>query len=193
MPATICPVCGLELHIGDWPMCGSPGGHQPLRERQARRFEPIVVWQADQDPDRYSYPGQADEPCPQGYHRVEITDLPQADKFVARVNSIERRKMEQARDLRQALDDAGVKDRRSEEDARGWVMRADGSKFYIRGNARAEALQRAARQWADRRRDQKRSGQRHLDPHFHIQVFSFDGGHRNSYSGPETGWRERKS
>ena len=44
-----------------------------------------------------------------------------------------------ARDLRHTLDDAGVQDRRAEEDARGWVMKADGTKFYIRGNSRAES------------------------------------------------------
>lgn len=174
--------------VGAWPWCP----HGALREAQAQRWSPIVVWASDSDPDKYSFPGQASEPVPEGYHRVALTNLREADRFVGRYNDIERRKLAADRHLRETLDDAGIVDRRSEEDARGWVMRADGSKFYVRGNSRAEALQRAARAYADRRRDEKRM-QQNRDPHFHIQVLSFDSGNRNSYSGPETGWREKKS
>jgi len=185
---TTCPECGKELHIGDWAWCP----HEPLDERNAQRWDPIVVWASNSDAEKFSFPGQANEPCPEGYHKIEISNLRQADQFVSRMNDIERRKMEEARDMRHALDDAGVKDRRAEEDARGWAMRADGTKFYIRGNSRAENLQRRVREWADRQRERRRSQHPHLDPQFHINVLSFDSGNRNSYSGPETGWREKK-
>jgi hypothetical protein len=187
--STICPQCGQPIEVGDWPYCP----HGSTREVNAQRWDPIVVWQSNDDPEKYSYPGMAEEPCPAGYHRVEIQDLRQADRFVSRVNDIERRKAEETRDMRYVLDDAGVQDRRREEDARGWVMRGDGTKFYVRGNARAEALLHAAREYADRRRGEKRSRHRNLDPHFHINILSFDSGNRNSYSGPQTGWREKKS
>lgn len=183
-----CPECGQELHIGDWAYCP----HEPLRERNAQHFDPIVVWASNSDPNKFSFPGQANEPCPPDYHRVEITNLREADRFVAKMNAIEGRKLEAERELRRTLDDAGVKDRRREEDARGWAIRADGSKFYIRGNSRAEALQRRVREWADQLRERRRGQRVHIDPHFHINVLSFDSGSRNSYSGPETGWRERK-
>jgi hypothetical protein len=185
---SICPECGQEVQIGEWPYCP----HGSIYERNAQRWDPIVVWQSNSDGEKFSFPGQANEPCPEGYHRVEITDMRQADRFVSRMNAIERQKMEEARELRHTLDDAGVKDRRGEEDARGWAMRADGTKFYIRGNGRAEALQRRVREWADQLRERRRSQHARLDPNFHIQVLSFDSGNRSSYSGQETGWRERK-
>ena len=174
---TICSICGQELHIGDWPHCP----HEPIRECNAQRWDPIVVWASNSDPDKYSFPGQADEPVPEGYHRVEITNLRQADQFVSRYNDIERHKVEADRDLNHQVFDEQTRRRRDDIAAR------------IRGNARAEALFRATREYTDRHREEKRSKHRHLDPHFHIQVLSFDAGHRNSYSGPETGWRERKS
>lgn len=178
----------MEVVIGDWPFCphGLVGG------ANARRFDDIVVWQSNADPDKYSFPGQPNEPVPDGYHRVVISNLREGDRFVGRFNELERRRLEQERDMRYALDDAGVKDRRAEEDARGWVMRADGTRFYVRGNARAEALQRAARIWADKLRERRRAQHSRIDPQFHNNALSFNSGNRSSYSGAETNWRERK-
>ena len=179
-PAGKCPECGGDLRVGDWPFCqGSADAHRPIRELNARRWEPIVVWEADAEPGKFSYPGQSDEPVPEGYHRVELLNLREADLFVKRVNGIERGKAELDRRLNyQAIDEA-VQRRRRDTEAR------------IRGNPRAEALYRAARDWADKRRELIRARHR-MEPNFHIQVLSFDSGNRNSYSGPETGWRERK-
>lgn len=182
-----CKSCGAEVVIGDWPFCP----HGLVRGASARRFDEIVVWQSNDDPDKYSFPGESGESVPDGFHRVVITNLREGDRFVDRFNELETRRLEQERDLRYALDDAGVKDRRAEEDARGYVVRADGSKFYVRGNGRAEALQRAARLWADKVRERRRAAHR-LDPQFHSDVLSFDSGNRNSHSSPETNWRERK-
>jgi hypothetical protein len=155
--------------------------HGETRESNARRWDPIVVWESNTNPDHYSFPGQANEPCPAGYHRVELTDLTQADQFVNRMNEIERRKLEATRDLNHAALDEQTRRRRDDVMAR------------IRGNPRAEALFRQSREWADRVREAKRARHARLDPKFHIQVLSFDSGNRNSYSGAETGWRERKS
>jgi len=178
----------MEVFIGDWPFCP----HGSTRSATARRFDDIVVWQSNADPEKYSFPGQANERVPDGYHKVVISNLREGDRFTARFNELERRRLQEERDRRRVLDDAGVKDRRAEEDARGWAMRADGTKFAIRGNSRAEALQRAAREWADKRRERKREQASRVDPRFHINVLSYDSGNRNSYSGAETNWRERK-
>lgn len=183
-----CNKCGMEVFIGDWPWCP----HGSVRGENATRFDPIVVWQSNADPDKYSFPGQPNEPVPEGFHKIEITNLRQGDQFTSRFNELERRRIEEEREIRRTLDDAGIKDRRAEEDARGWAMRADGTKFYVRGNARAENLQRAAREWADKRREAKRGRQGRVEPNFHIQVLSFNSGNRGSYSGQETNWRERK-
>jgi hypothetical protein len=174
---TTCNQCGHEIEFGQYPFCP----HQEIRESNARRWDPIVVWASNTDSDKYSFPGQANEPCPEGYHRVEITNLAQADRFVGRMNVIERQKMEAMRDLNYAALDEQTRRRRDDTLAR------------IRGNARAEALFRASREWADRRKEAKRAQHARLDPSFHSQVLSFDSGNRNSYSGAETGWRERKS
>ena len=172
---TVCEECGQELAVGDWPYCP----HGSVREANARRWDPIVVWESDAEPDKLSYPGQADEPCPEGYHRIEITNLREADRFVKRANLIERSKAQAARDLNYQAIDERVQRRRADTEAR------------IRGNPRAEALFRSVREWADKRREEKRA-KHSMEPNFHIQVLSFDSGHRNAYSGPETGWRDRK-
>lgn len=172
-----CSECGQELEIGAWPFCP----HGSIHEGNARRFDDIVVWQSASDPEKYSFPGQSNEPVPDGYHKIVISNLRQADRFVSKMNDIERRKMEETRDLRYALDDAGIRERRRHEDSKG------------AGNAIAQALRRRVREWTDQVREARRGKRSRIDPHFHINVLSFDSGNRNSYSGPETGWRERKS
>ena len=173
----ICSECGHELAIGDWPYCP----HGPLYDQNAQHFDPVVVWQSNVDPFKYSFPGQANEPCPADYHRVELRNMREADRFVHKMNDIERRRLEEYRDMRHALDDAGIRERRSNEDAKG-VM-----------NERAAAMRRRVREWTDKLRDERRGKHARIDPQFHINVLSYDSGNRNSYSGPETGWREKKS
>lgn len=173
---SICKECGKEFVIGDWPFCP----HGSVFPERAQRFDPIVVWQSNTDSEKYSFPGQANEAVPEGYHKVEITNMRQADQLVARVNDIERRKIEETRAMRYALDDAGIRERRRNEDAKGLT------------SARAEALRRRVREWTDKRRADRRAARPRIDPQFHINILSFDSGNRNSYSGQETGWREKK-
>ena len=104
----------------------------------------------------------------------------QADQLVARVNDIERRKMEEIRDRRYALDDEGVRLRRREEDIKGGL------------SPQGEALRRAVRKWTDDLRARRRGAHPRLDPHFHNNALSFDSGNRNSHSSEETRWRETK-
>lgn len=172
----ICKECGMEVTIGDWPFCP----HGSVFQGSAKRFDDIVVWQSNTDSEKYSFPGQANEPCPEGYHKIVISNMRQADQLVRTVNDIERRKMEEMRDMRYALDDAGIKERRANEDAKGAI------------SARAEVLRRRVREWTDKRRADKRAAHPRIDPQFHINILSFDSGNRNSYSGEETGWREKK-
>ena len=169
-----CKECGAEVFIGSWPWCP----HGMIREANAKHFDPIVVWASNTELDKYQFPGQPNEPAPDGYHKVEITNMRQADHFVGKFNDQERQRLEGERRMRWALDDAGIKERRANEDARGVK------------SSRADALRRAVREWADRKRDARSRGS--IDPHFHNNALSFDSGNRNSYSGEETGWRERK-
>jgi hypothetical protein len=176
MPSEVrCEECHLELEVGDWPYCPHPKVHG----RDSRLFEPIVVWKHNTEVDKYSFPGQGDERVPDGYHKVEIHNLRDADRLVREINRIERSKSIDARSLNyQALDEA-TRIRRRDIDAR------------IRGNPRAEALFRAAREWADKRKAKNRA-KHSQEPNFHIDILSFDSGNRRSYSGPETQWRETK-
>lgn len=173
---TTCSACGEELHIGDYPFCP----HGSIYPQNSQHFDPIVVWQSASDPDKYSFPGQSNEVVPAGYNKFVISNLREADRFVKRMNDLERQRLEGERSMRYAIDDAGVRERRRNEDARGAV------------NPRAEALRRRVREWADRKREAVRSRSSRIDPQFHINVLSFNSGNRNSYSGPENGWRERK-
>jgi hypothetical protein len=175
---SICPDCGREVEIGEFPFCP----HGFVAERNAQAFDPSVVWVSDTD-GHFSYPGMANEPCPEGYHPLALTNLRQADRFVTEVNQRERTKAEEQREAYYERLDAQTKQRRDDFDARQ------------RGNldSRGEALLRAARAYADKRREATRARQRNLEQNFHIQVMSFDSSNRNSYSGPQTGWRQKKS
>ena len=171
-----CKECGAEVFIGDWPWCP----HGTVHESNARRFDDIVVWQSNADPEKYSFPGQANERVPDGYHKIVISNLRQGDQFTSRFNDLERQRLQTERDQRWALDDAGIRERRANEDALGTV------------STRADALRRSVREWADRRREEMRKKHSRIDPQFHNDALSYNSGNRNSYSGEETGWRERK-
>lgn len=171
-----CNQCGMNVEIGDWPYCP----HGSVFHNEAKRFDPIVVWQSNTDSEKYSFPGQPNERVPEGYHKVEIANMRQADQFTSRMNDIERRKMEELRNTRYALDDAGIKQRRYEEDVKGAI------------SPQAAALRRAVRDWTDKMRERRRAAHPRIDPQFHNNALSFNSGSRSSYSGPETGWREKK-
>jgi hypothetical protein len=104
----------------------------------------------------------------------------EADQWTRKINSIERDKALLERHINKAYFDEKLAKRRADTYAK------------ISGNPRALALFRAAQQWADKRRERKYAGMDKVDPKFHIQALSFDSGNRNSYSGEDTNWRERK-
>ncbi len=78
-----CPDCGIELEIGMYPFCKSPGGHGVFVARDAEGFVPPVVFvNPNGGDDRYMIPGRSDESCPAGYQRVELKSRPQIDRFM---------------------------------------------------------------------------------------------------------------
>src|SRR4051794_37843051 len=62
-----------------------PGEYRPTN---AKRFDPIVIWQKVDNPDQFSVPGRADEPLDAGYRKIEITNLTQADYWTKRMDSV---------------------------------------------------------------------------------------------------------
>ena len=173
---SICSDCGKEVEIGQWPWCP----HGELYEQNARNFDPIRLHVSDTDPNNIQYPGRNDELPPSGYHSVDITNIREADQWTRRINAVEREKMMTERLMHKAYFDEQLQRRRADRLAK------------VRGNHKAEMLLRAAAEMVDRKREMKYHNIDKSDPKFHIQALSFDSGNRNSYSGEDTGWRERK-
>lgn len=173
-----CPTCNQEMQVGDWPFCNPGGGHSPLREQNAKRFDPVVVWESITSPGQFSFPGRADEPVPDGYRALSLTNLREADRFVSRFNEQERARLSDERDYERQYWDARLSQRRSDTLAR------------IGNNSRAAAMLKAVAEYRDAKRDRKYA--RKIDPHFHIQALSFDSGNRQGHSSAATGWKDRK-
>lgn len=184
-----CSQCGVrweEYHSGnaaetrDCPECSGsacrvytyPG------ERTAKAFDPIVVWVADDDPNRISVPGDANEPVQYGYHKVEIASLAEADRWANRMNAIETAKVREDRERERMQWDEITRERRADIRAR------------IGSNPRAQALFKAVQEYVDRKRERRYS--KSLDARVHFQVTSFDASNREGWSGPETGWKTRR-
>ena len=195
----VCAACGYraeEYHHSDPPLaipcprqldsgpCGAqasrassfPGQYRPT---SAKRFDAIVVWESTAEPGKYSFPGDAREAVPDGYRKVELTNMQEADRFVSRFNESERSRLEDERHAEREYFDRRIKQRREDTMAR------------LKNNPRAVAMLKAVQKYRDAARNRKYA--RKIDPNFHIQALSFDSGNRQGYSSEETGWRERKA
>lgn len=182
-----CEACGVRWEEFHWTPpdmqeCGCGGDAARIYslpgERTAKRFDPIVVWVSNDDPDRISIPGDPNEPVDEGYHKVEITNLREADRWADRINRIETRKAEGYRDSERQYWDDVARERRADIRAR------------IGSNPRAAALFSAVQKYVDAKRA-RRYG-KPLDARAHFQVISFDSSNRDGYSGPDTDWRTRR-
>jgi hypothetical protein len=162
--------------IGEWPFC--PHGYS--RDRDARAFDPILVWESTSEPGKISMPGRNDEPCPEGYRPKLLATLREADRFINAINRSERDKMLEIRELNRQYFDERQQERR------------DNIRAKIRGNSRAEALFREVCAYVDAKRERKYSRLRSFDPRCHFQALSFDASNRQGHSDAATGWKERK-
>lgn len=82
----ICPDCGVERRIGDWPWCkhGKPGRYW-TSSAAVHTSERSVVFEHPGTGD-VKYPGRNDAPMPQryrdaGYVKRELTSLAESDRF----------------------------------------------------------------------------------------------------------------
>lgn len=171
---TTCSACGREIEIGDYPFCP----HGSIYPEASRRFDPLVIWVANDNPDRISVPGDAGEPVADGYHKVEITSLREADYWTRKINAIETSKVERLRDSEKQYWDEVTRERRATIKAR------------IGSNPRALALFKAVREFVDRKRERRYS--RPLDARAHFDVIAYDSSNREGWSGPETGWKTKR-
>jgi len=169
-----CPV--TECHGSARRYPSMPGEYRPTN---AKRFDPIVIWQSDSDPNKFSFPGRSDEPCDAGYHRIEITDMRSAQKWSKKLNHIY--SMEKAMDVERdrAIWSERLRSNRADREAK------------IRGDARMEAFNRAMIERTDKKR-QNRYDHKSPDVNFHIQALEFDQSNRQDWCDKDTGWKARR-
>lgn len=159
-----------------------PGEIQP---HNAQRFSPILIHQSLTDPNQFSFPGSSSDPCPSGYRPIAITNIREAEKWTKRINQLESSRAAELRDMNREYFEERTLIRRQEVDAK---MRQTG----LDSSGRARFLRDMARRVADLRHA-KNFGPKAMNANFHINALEFDSSNRNSYSGPETNWRQRKS
>lgn len=182
MEPTVCSECGQELQIGDYPFCKNGSGHESIYESNAQRFDPIILHKSATG--EYSFPGHSSDPTPAGFERIEIKNMRQAEHYTREINSIERGKMSDKRELNRLYFEEKTKDRREGIDAE---MKRRGL------SGRALELAMKARAYADKKHDRRFSSARAFGANFHIQALEFNQSNRMPYAGPETGYKDRRS
>jgi len=83
-----CTICGMELQVGDWPICphGSIHRHDAAvhhKERAVKYYHPQHGWRT---------PGRTDQPMPQrlqqlGFQRIEFESLRSLDSHARETGS----------------------------------------------------------------------------------------------------------
>lgn len=169
MNTTKCNSCGHEIEFREYPFC--PHGYATGREPQ--QFKPIVVHQMVMGDGqiKYSYPGSPDDAVPEGYSKLELSTLAQADRFVKDRGAEE-----------QELRTMTIK---GEEEY--WNVRADERHALAREQLQ-ERLGKSSSKigelvWAanQRKRDAKYRELIGRQVNFHIQALSYDKTNRSEY------------
>jgi hypothetical protein len=164
-----------------------PGQYRPTN---AQRFTPVVIHRDAQGNIRY--PGHANAPVPEGFHKVELTDFHQIRKFEKEVNERERVKFQehhaaQYRNLEKQLNasrDALVIDEKTgkpigsmQDLVRNFSSR--GKRFY---DAMHQASQQRLREFASRSLK---------DANFYVEAFSQNSSNREEHRDPSNDWGQR--
>lgn len=152
----ICKYCKKPINVGDWPICAD--GHSPVRELNAARFDPVLVFKSKDG--TYVYPGSNKEKCPKGCIKVELTNIQQVRKFEAEVNESERKRMHNQLELRDRMFQHQKSESRSK-------LRQQMESFSDRGKQFALAAMKRN----DERRNLSQSATK-IDPKFRISIFS---------------------
>lgn len=176
-----CDQCGAELVIGSYPFCkGNPSDHDTIRSEWARRFEPMVV---DVHPTtgQISYPADAKDPCPEGYHRRSLETIAQIEQFCSARSQEETTKRREFFRQEKEFWDNRTRERRE-------YVRAEMAKRGYKGKGFD-----AVTKLIDARRERKYDEQMRREVHFFSDVISFDSSNRNPHSSAETGWKNRKA
>lgn len=177
MSTEICPVCGGELIVGSYPFCkGNPSDHDTVRTRMAQSIQGTVYFENAAGDIRF--PTSRNAKPPTGFEKKELTTLRAADRFMREQN---------ARENLRAEENIG-------HEKKYW------KEVYAEGANRLESLLRAGRLTGDRavyaenaiRKMRNYQGKKVQDSGFFIEPLVYDSSNRESWCGPETGWKERK-
>lgn len=147
----------------------------PRRPSWAQRFSPVVI---HRDPEgNIRFPGHADAPVPEGFQKVELTDIHQIRKLEREVNHHEDEKSEEFRLAKANHFRQKMKEQRDSISAIVAKMSPRGRRFY-------EAMREAS----DARTSKKERGHA-PSSNFFIEAFSQDASNREAYRDERTGWR----
>ncbi len=185
-----CSVCGEELHIGQHPFC--PHGY--VRGAYAQAFSPIVIHVSPTG--EYRFPGSTDAAVPEGYRKVELRTIQEADRVTREVNAREdetlrsvQHQSETSRSLTRTRNRAFMDHIRA---GGRWVSKDEHGREVVR-----HGLSQEAKQYLDRAReyvalkDRERVNPRSTNAHF--EVFSHDSSNREGHADERTGWKNRKA
>lgn len=149
------------------------------RTTNAQRFDPIVIWQHDTDPNRFSFPGRNNEKCDPGYHAIEIKTMREAQKWQKHINGVYTHQKEWDIERDRMMFADRLKERRADRAAK------------IAGNPQLEAFNRLMVERQDRKRA-NRYDHGSQDVHFHIQALEFNQSNRQDWCDKDTGWKSRR-
>lgn len=161
---TICPECNQPLSIGDFPFCP----HGPMRDRHAQAFDPIVVHRDAAG--NYSFPGHSSDPVPEGYEKVELRTIREADAFCRQMNTSIR-----AQRLADYEQEYGMFQERVKQTREGVRER-----LASQGITHSDTWERV-KKYVDEKRYQKYTRMMAADPNFNLQILSRDASNRPAY------------
>lgn len=164
-----CQQCGEPIEIGDWPYCP----HGSTVGRFAQGFEPVIV---HRDADgNVRLPANRNAPVPEGFERVELTNVNQVRQLEGKMNADSKRQWEQ------------WKERESEHFSE---LQREGRRELRERMKHMSPMGRMFAEYAMARND--RRSQPGYEPNFFVEVFSMDASNREAWRDAETGWRARK-
>lgn len=171
---TICPKCGAELELGDWPYCEAPGGHGSIHRMRVQGFDPVVIHRDAQGNIRY--PAHSEAPVPAGFQKVELRTVAEVRRFESEVNMVERVKADQSLSQRERAFSEKQAEARRDLRSRMAHMSEFGKDFA-----------RHAMENTNQRRPKSR------DVGFHVDVFSNNSSNRETHRDALTDWKGRKA
>ena len=144
-----CPDCQREIQIGDYPFCkGQQSDHVTEQSHGRGLFsQPIYLDQSLTNSQQFSYPGYSDDPVPEGYRRIEIRNMREADHWTKQINAGESAKQRAEMECQQHYAIEQDRERRERIDN---AMKQNG----MDRSGRARWLRDMARQLHDRRQSE---------------------------------------